>query len=182
MTEPNPKEGRHVEYKSFKFSKFPLEEEKICVCLISNRKESPELKPMLAYLSLIFPSNSADTINKVAEKPNKNMILNLSDTLDWTDGVALKKNFDRYNNFHILSIGEYEKTPKLLLANADLLIFDNEKDVNDYLAKSRYFHLDGFNFALHFLVIDKRAKDCEICFIERSTLERYYEPPAPTSC
>jgi hypothetical protein len=90
----------------------------------------------------------------------------------------LKKNFDRYNDFHILSIGAYEKTPKLLLTNADLLIFDNEKDVNDYLAKSRHFHLDGFNFNLHFLVLDKRTsvpsgKDCEICFIERATLERY---------
>ena len=165
---------RNVEYRSFSFSKFPLEEKNICVCLLSDRLSSPELKPILAYLSLIFPSNSADKINKVAENPNKNMILNWSDTsIDWTDITALKKNFDKYNDFHILSIGTYEKTPKLLLSNADLLIFDNEKNVNDYLAKSRNYQLGGFEYDLHFLVIDKRGKDYEICFIQRSTLERY---------
>jgi hypothetical protein len=165
---------RHVEYRSFSFSKFPLEEEKMCVCLLSDRLSSPELRPILTYLSLIFPSNSVDKISKIAEKPNKNMILNWEDpSTDWTDIVALKKNFDRYNDFHILSIGTYEKTPKLLLANADLIIFDNKKDVDDYLAKSRCYQLGGFNYDLHFLVVNKRGKDYEMCFIQRSTLERY---------
>lgn len=172
-----------MDYFPFSFSKFPLEEPFFCACLISNRCSSPELQPLVTFLQTVFPSQCVvDKISLQADHPHENMILHWNQMgSEWDSRISLKKLFERSSKYHVLSIGSMTSTPKIVLHNADLVIFDEEQDVNSYLVETRRCRVRGFEFDKHYMVvvnhIQHQGTNGEIQFLERKRLERYQQQP-----
>ena len=166
-------DAKSVEYSQFFFNHFPLEESTYLVSFITSRPTSLEVKPLLNYLELIFPSNGVSCIEKNTAQYHKNLILTW-DTLDtdWTDMIALKQTIERCN-CHVLSIGSYQKIPMFLLSNSQVIIFDTQQDADDYLEKQRRVWLAGFPFQNNYLVTNKQNQDIEYQFISRESLKKY---------
>ena len=169
-TDPN---AVPVQAREFTFPRFPMEEPFCSVVLISDRCSAPELQPIRNYLSVIFPSDCSPSISLYAEKPFKNLMINWEDAHDWDETVAVKRIFDRYKEYHILSFGSYSRIPQTILSQSGVLIFDTEKDANQYLWSHRSNRIQNFTFDTAFLVVSKQGKDGEIGYLPRTEMSKY---------
>jgi len=90
---------------------------------------------------------------------------------DWDVRIALKKLIDRFDH-HILSIGSYKDTCKNLITNSNFLIFDEEKEMNEYFKEKHNKSIDGFDFSQFYMVVCKNGKEPEIRYLSRENLKK----------
>lgn len=179
MTTPNFSTNGVV--TSYKWKKFPLEENNFSICLIpssNNDLESRDFSSLLNFIKIIFPEKIIDqeeqTINNAQNKYTLIYDFNKIDIPNWLKPQNL---FCKYlqHNHHIIIHGDYKNIPETALTNSRMILFESSDDANKYLL-SRYhsISLNSFNITDNFILIDKSIMGhCNIYAFDKKQLDKY---------
>lgn len=181
MTTPNFSTNGAI--TTYKWKKFPLEENNFSVCLIplsspTGDDKSRDFSSLLNFIKIIFPEKIIDpeeqTINNTQNKHTLIYDFNKVNTPNWLKPQNL---FCKYlqHNHHIITYGDYKNIPETALTNSCMILFESSDDANKYLL-SRYhsISLNSFNTNDNFILIDKSIMGhCNIYAFDKKQLDKY---------
>lgn len=159
MTTPNSSTNGLV--KSFVWKKFPVEEDKFSICLVSSgSKITKEFENLCEYIKIVFPEKLIihDTPEFYTTQLGKHTVFKeFNDEKEcplWLESYSL---FEKYlhTKSHIIVTGEYNKIPSTVFTNSRIIIFESQDDLNKYLQSKHGATLNNFNVSSNFIVVDK---------------------------